>query len=775
MALQIDGGNDLMNDQFDIVKKDNTSPVKEDRFVISTVNDDNNDEKELDIRDISRTLLRHKLLIITVTLLVFLFSLVNTLMIKPTYKAATTIQINSDDPKVLEFDVEAGKARSSDTKDFYQTQYELLKSRALARLTIDSLSLEPQLSSPQTIVKKPFFAETLEKVKKLLSIKTKENESTIIKLGKPPIEDSLLANLTVTPVKNSRLVELSYIHTEPQMAATIVNSFAENFIRMNLNRRKDSTSFAEDFLQNEIANAKSKLEESEAKLVNFAKKENIIKTDGESGQNTTSQNMQVFNNALSTAVQERISAESKYKQAKALSGSQVLQDEGIQELKKNLFKLQSDYQEKLQIYKPGYPLMLQLENQINEIQTQINTTTKQTSQSIENALYADFLAAKQKEQDLQQKLSSQKDQLFDLQDKSIGYNTLQREVETNRNMYESLLQRIKEVNIAGSITNNNIAVVDPAITPFQQYSPNLKQNLLKGSLLGFIIGIALAFLLEFIDDRIKSQSDLEKILGLPILGTIPTLKSKKTTVFDYAFAALHEPKSALAESFRSLRTNLMFATREGLPRSLNITSSLPFEAKSSTCINLATVLAQANKRVLLVDADLRKPTLHQRFKLDNSIGLSNYLTHQADIHDATQSTIIPNVSVITAGPLTPNPVEVLSSDRLMEILNLVPVSFDIIILDSPPTIGLSDALLISNRVNATIMVAAFSQSKKRAILDGMKRLRHAQANVIGTIFTKVRGNDSSGYGYDYQYYYSYGNDTNETTHRHSSKNNKRLL
>lgn len=749
-----------MNEQLDIVKKDNSSLVKEGRFVLSTINDDDNDEKELDIRNIFRTLLRHKLLIITVTLLVFLFSVVSTLMIKPTYKAVTTIQINSDDPKVLAFDVEAGKAQSSDNKDFYQTQYELLKSRALARLTIDSLSLESQLISPQTTVKKSFFAETLEKAKQLLDIKSDKNESATVKLGKPPIEDNLLANLTVTPVKNSRLVELSYIHTDPQMAATIVNSLAENFIRMNLSRRKDSTSFAEDFLQNEIANAKSRLEESEAKLVKFAKKENIIKTDGEAGQNTTSQNMQAFNSALSTAVQERISAESKYKQAKALSGSQVLQDEGIQELKKSLFKLQSDYQEKLQIYKPGYPLMLQLENQINEIQTQIDSTTKQTSQSIENALYADFLAAKQKEQDLQQKLSSQKDQLFELQDKSIGYNTLQREVETNRNMYESLLQRIKEVNVAGSITNNNISVVDPAVIPFQQYSPNLKQKLLQGGLLGFFIGIVLAFLLEFIDDRIKSSSDLERLLELPILGTIPALKSKKTSVFDYAFAALREPKSALAESFRSLRTNLMFATREGLPRSLNITSSLPSEAKSSTCINLATVLGQANKRVLLVDADLRKPTLHQRFKLDNSIGLSNYLTHQADLQDAIQSTIIPNVSIITAGPLTPNPVEVLSSDRLVDILNLAPTSFDIILLDSPPTIGLSDSLLISNRVNATIMIAAFSQSKKRAILDGMKRLRHAQANVVGTIFTKVRGNDSSGYGYDYQYYYSYGNETN---------------
>jgi capsular exopolysaccharide synthesis family protein len=730
-----------------------TNPL--DNRDLNTQNEEQ-DNDEIDLRELWAVLKRRQGTIALIAVVIFIGTLIATLMMTPIYRANATLQINTEEQKVLNFGVEAGNSRPVDSKDFYQTQYELLKSRTLARMTIDDLSLESALKGEQ--LAKPFFTETLNNIKTSIYGEEKQDENTTApgKLGEYPVEDKFLENLTVAPVKNSQIVIVSYDHTDPQMATTITNSLADNFIKMNLGRRKEAASYAENFLKNELADAKSKLEESEAKLVKFAKKETIIHMDDEKQGSLTSQKMGDLNTALTEAEKDRITAESKFKQAQATGASKTLDNPTIQELKKNLAKLQGDFQEKLQIYKPGYPIMVQLQNQISELQAQINQEVSSIGSTITGSLQGDYLAAKQKENELRTNLDKQQNELLTLRDKSIGYNTLQREVETNRNMYEGLLQRIKEIGVAGGIGTNNISVVDPALVPYQKHKPNTKLNLALGLVLGLFLGTVVAFLIEFIDDRVKSSSDLERLLGLPLLGVTPAMKDKNTNVIDYSMASFKNPTSAIAESFRSLRTNLLFATRDGLPRSLNITSSLPSEAKSSTCINLATVLAQSGKRVLLVDADLRKPTAHQRFKLDNSVGLTSYLTHQADAAAVIQSTPIEGVSVITAGPLSPNPVELLSSERLQELFALVPEQFDIVILDSPPTIGLSDALLISNRVSATIMVAAFAQSKKRALLDSIKRLRQAHANVIGMIFTKVKGSDGSGYGYDYNYYYSYG-------------------
>lgn len=732
-------------------------PVPEQRFHAPVVTDyprqDDKDDDEIDLRELWSVLKRRKGTILLIAALVFVATLLITLMMTPIYRASITLQIDPEDKQLLNFDVEASTtARPLNDKDFYQTQYELLKSRTLARRTIDQLGLEPILKEEQ--LKKPFFEDTIASIKDSIFGDTPA-ESDTVTLGERPIEENFLENISVAPVKNSQIVTIYFDNENPQIAANVANALGNNFIQMNLERRANSASYAEDFLANQLADAKSKLEESEAKVVNFAKKESIIRMDDEKEGSLTSQKMGELNAALTEAEKDRIEAESKYKQAQASAGAaKVLDNPTVQELKKNLAKLQGDYQEKLQIYKPGYPLMVQLKHQIDELQAQITREVGRITSAISADLQANYLAAKQKEDQLRAELTKQKDELLNLRDKSIGYNTLQREVETNRNLYEGLLQRIKEIGIAGGIGTNNISIVDPAVVPYEKYKPNTKLNLALGLVLGLFLGTVAAFLIEFLDDRIKSSSDLERLLGLPILGITPALKGKD--VIEQSMATARQPTSALAESFRSLRTNLLFATREGIPRSLTITSSMPSEAKSSTCINLATALAQAGKRVLLVDADLRKPTVHQRFKLDNSQGLSNFLTHQAETYDVLQDTSIPGVTVITAGPLSPNPAELLSSSRMDELFALAPNDFDIVILDTPPTMGLADSLILSNRTSATVLVAAFGQSKKRALTDSLKRLRQAHANVIGLVFTKVKGGTGHNYDYDYNYYYSYG-------------------
>jgi capsular exopolysaccharide synthesis family protein len=292
--------------------------------------------------------------------------------------------------------------------------------------------------------------------------------------------------------------------------------------------------------------------------------------------------------------------------------------------------------------------------------------------------------------------------------------------------------------------------------PFSVFKPNLKLNLALGAVLGTFLGLVLAFLLEFMDDRIKSTEELDRLLGMPLLGIIP--KSKQKDPLKLAMMTQSEPRSAFAEAYRSLRTNLMFSTQQGTPGVLAITSAAASEGKSTSAVNIATVFSQAGNTVLLVDTDLRNPSIHKRLQLDNSKGLTNYLTGQDHIESVTQSCQIPDVYVITAGPMSPNPVELLASERLDQLLAMAKTdTFDMIILDMPPVLGLADALVISSRADATILSVAMGESKKQAVSGALKRLRHARANIIGTIANKTK--QGSGYGYNYNYdYYSYGTD-----------------
>lgn len=743
----------------------NLVPVQQQRAMVATGYDmsgppDDNGDDEIDLRELWTVIKRRKGTIALIFLLVSVLALLFTLMQTPLYRASVTLEINTDDKRVLDYDVEAnGAQRPSDSKDFYQTQYELLQSRNLADRVISKLKLEPRLKGEELV--KPFYADSLSEIKSWLSqlIPSNTSAKTATDIGERPVSDLLLENVTVSPIKNSRIVTVHYDDADPAMAATIANSLADNYINMNLERRADSTTYARKFLEEQLVQTKSKLEESENKLVQYAKDKSIYNTDDK--QNLVGQKLQELSAALTEAEKDRIAAESQYKQSMgSKSQDRVQSSMVIQQLKASKAKLQTDYQDKLKIYKPDYPLMQQLQSQINELDSQINSESSLERSTAQTTLKSDYMAAKQKEDQLKAEVDKYKAELLTTQDKSIGYNTLQREVETNRQLYEGLLQRVKEVSVAGLANTNNVSIVDPAIVPFAVFKPNLRLNLALGAVLGLFLGTVAAFLLEFLDDRIKSTDDLERVLPVPILGIAPSMgKGSRQKQQNYALLTVEKPTSAVAEAFRSLRTNLMFATRAGAPRVLNITSTDASEGKSSTSINLATAFAQAGKSVLLIDADLRKPSLHKHFKLDNSKGLTHYLVGQETLKGITQTSFIPEVYVITSGPLSPNPVELLSSERLVELVTFADspqCEFDIIILDSPPILGLADALVIGNRTHATLLVAAWNESRKRTLQAAFNRLRQARTNIIGVVMTKAKGSAGGDSYYNYDYYYSYG-------------------
>lgn len=739
-----------MSTQLPVLDGNRYAQPKEQYVVVNSEYEKHNAEDEIDLRELFLVLRRRKGTILLTTLVIFIIGFFVTLKIQPTYKATATIQIDSEDSaKVLNFDV--GITGDSGNSEFFQTQYELLKSRALASKVIKELKLDekkqPSDEAP-TIT-----AIILDKARDLVT--WGDDDRPDYQLGSYPVESKFNTGLSITPVKKSQIVAIGYESKDPQFATDAANAVAENFIVMTKERRMKASESAQKFVEKELKEAKAALEKAEQELADYAKKASIIQTGDENSQSLLSQVTTELNLASAQAEASRIEAEALFRQVQGSQGaSNALNSPAVQQHKSNLAQLQHDYDQNLQTYKPGHPKMRTLERGIRQAKQRLNREITANLSATRNLLESKYEAAKKMEKELKSKLDIQKAGLLNQRDKGIQYQSLLQKVIIKRKVNEGLLLRATEIKIASGVVTSNIAIVDPAILPYAAQKPNIKLNLALSSVLGLFMGVVIAFLLEFMDDRVKSSEELKRILGLAILGITPEVKGKDPIV--HSLATAKQPTSALAEAFRSLRTNLLFSSVEGVPKVVALTSAMPSEGKSSSCINLAAAFAQASNSVLIVDADMRKPTVHKRLKLDNSQGLSNYLTRQSEMGDVIQETIIEGVSAITAGPLSPNPSELLSGPRIEDVFKLAPHQFDIVILDCPPVMGLADALVLANKANATILVSAFGQTSKRAIQDAHERLKQARANLIGAVFTKVKSGGGYGYSYEYSTYYSYG-------------------
>jgi capsular exopolysaccharide synthesis family protein len=375
------------------------------------------------------------------------------------------------------------------------------------------------------------------------------------------------------------------------------------------------------------------------------------------------------------------------------------------------------------------------------------------------SVQARYQAKIREEAKLTQRIAELKEEALSLQDRSTDYETLRREVETNRELYDGLLQRMKEVGVAAGVGENNISVVDPATIPILPYKPDLKKNLAIAVALGLFLGILIAFLLEMLDDTAKTPEEVEALVGAAVLTLVPQISTKKhgLTEHEVGLLAFKDPKSALAEAARSLRTQLLFSTAEGAPKIMHFTSAGPGEGKTTTAVSVAIAFAQAGAKVLLIDADLRNPSLHRVFSLPNSVGLTNHIAGTAEPVEISQPTQVTRLFTITSGPLPPNPVELISGAKMLDLLSLSAERFDHVIIDGPPVLGLADALVLANLAKATLFVVDSEVTRKREIEGAVKRLYQANAYVLGAVLSKVgRAGKGYGYGYGYSYQYSYG-------------------
>lgn len=704
---------------------------------------ENEGDLGLYLKEYWRIAVKRRWVILSVLVTVLSLGMLRTLMMTPLYSATVRLQIDQNVAKVVEGGV--APTESAYDYDFLKTQFEILQSRAIAERVASNL----KLGEDQTFGGPSGFS-LVGAVRALLFPVPEEKEAPTRASKESAAAGVVLGNTLVRPVAGSRLVDITYADPNPARAQRLADAIAQAYIASNLDKRFQASAYAKTFLEDQLKQLKLRLEKSEEALLDFAQKEQIVVLSEKSS--IAENNLASANAALGTLTSERIKNEQLWKQLEATDAinlPQFLTNAVIDGLRGKRNALVTEYQEKLETFKPGYPAMVQINNKIREIDRQLATEVK----AIKDSYKAAFDASARQEGEMQQRIETLRNEALDLQQRLIQYNILKREVETNRSLYEGLLQRYKQVDVAAGVTANNVFVVDSAQMPGAPSSPRLSRALLLSFALGLGAGLAAAYVLEQLDDKVRSAEELEQITGLPTLGIIP--KVAKSDAVDEALA---DPRSPLSEAYRSLCTALQFSSESGLPKTIALTSASPAEGKSITSLAIAQHFARLGLNVLLVDADLRNPSLHTKLGLDNAIGLSNYLTGACEPPETFQRTQIPNLAFMATGPLPPNAADLLGGTRIHSLLSVGLEVFDLIVVDGPPVMGLADAALLASATSATLFVAGAGQAPSGAVRGALKRLQFARGHVMGTVLTKFDAKSAGyGYGYGHDYGYGYGN------------------
>ena len=674
---------------------------------------------ELNLATIWRIISEWRWLILGAVAVALAGAVVITFLTTPLYRASAVIEIN---PPAIQIMEESKAKTTSNDREYLATQYGLLASKSLAERVAQELNLASNAA--------------------FLDVEADRGTRLKIATG------MLMQNFEVDPVQGSRLVRISYTSPSAPLAGQITNSFADNFITSNLERSYEASSYARQFLQRQIANVKGELEKSEKGLIAYAQTQGIINTaTGEKGGASDVNSLEgaslvALNEALAEATSKRIATEQAYNQTRAI-GTTAEVAESTAPLRAQRATLQAEYQEKLATFRPDYPDMVRLRTRIEALDAAIGREAGTVSGGRTNSALAAYRAAVAEERSLQAKVNQYKGAVLDLRNRGVQYTILQREVDTNRALYDALLQRYKEIGVAGGIGTNTVSVIDRAETPGGPYRPNLMLNLLIGFVLGLLGGVGAALALEFLNDTIKTPDDVRDKLKLASLGVIPKKKGAEAVSEE-----LKDQSSAISEAYFSLRTSIQFTTETGAPRSLLITSTRAAEGKSSTTLALAQNFARLGNKVLLVDADLRKPAFVTG--LDPDEGLSKLLTNTDPLDQHVLATQFENLSLLPCGPLPPNPAELLASPRLRAILAEAMNRFDMVIVDGPPVLGLADAPLLAGACRATLLVVESGKTRTKAAIDAINRLRAAGGHLVGAVLTKFR-QQAHGYGYGYGY------------------------
>lgn len=699
-----------------------------------------------DLAHIWSSIYRSRFAILTCIVAGLALALIVTLLVSPVYRGEATVEIQREAQRVLGTEERAEAEAASEAERFLETQIGIIVSRSTTEAVANALGL---YNNPEFLT--AMNVDPDDAPRGVLSPEESRREL---------VNQTLLRNLSADLSRGTRIAMIAFESPDPRLAAKIANSYADNFVKLNLSRRFNASRYSLDFLRGQLREAQQRLAESERRAVQYARNSRII----EPGSVTTQQNgvqtaqnsgsltastLVQLNDQAAQATARRIAAEEKWRRTQStnvLNLPEVLANPAIQELVQQRAELQGQYEEQLQRRKADYPAVRQAAARIAEISSQINTLAS----NIRNSIQQDYRVALAQEEGILSQVNNLKGAALDEQGRGIQLSILRREVQNNRQQFDTLFARYNQLNAESGVQTNNLAIVDEAEVPTKPVSPKLALNLALGLLLGILAAVAFVLGREHLFDVVRTPDDVSERLHVPLLGAVPLSTDIE--------ADLRDNKSAVLEAVSTIRTNLSLSSAAGFPKTVLVTSTVASEGKSTICYALARSLGRLGKRVILVDADLRRPNVHRLIEQERGAGTSTVLVQEAALDDAILRGHFPNVDFLLGGPTPTAPADLLAGPGFKALIEELEQRYDHVLIDSAPVLGLADAPIVSARSDGTVYVVEAGRSRVRAVRTGIGRLAGTGGTVLGVVLSRFDpAKQGFSYSYDEAYSYRYGN------------------
>ncbi len=725
------------------------------------------EDQELNLREYLLVLVKRRWMIFIVLALVVTGVTIYSFRQTPLYRSTASLYIDRSGYAFVP-DVISEAYNWQQYESFFNTQYKLLKSKSLARRVIDRLHLTSIDLAPPA--KKANAKTTLVGEKREEEIKH--------------LTGQLLGMVEIAPVKGTNLCEIIFTTPDAKLSMTLANAWAEEYVEYSLASQYEYTQKAEELLSEQVKTIQGEIAEKEKSLQNYSLEKEVVKLDQD--RSMSSKTLEDLNNAMSVATQERISKEVHYKDLQFRSMDampDVTTSHIVQQLKTEHASLEQQYTEKSRTYKPDYPEMVRLKSQLDQLEKRLDQETTEIYKKVLATAHSQYQEALQNENALKNQMQNFKRESAETYRKEFSYGRLASEIDGKKQLLESLLKRQNETDVSAQLTEKKattIRVVDRAEMPSGIFEPNIKRNLLYSVLIGFVVAVSLSFLLEYFDRTIKTADDVDRYVHVPFLGVVPRyvfgeeeenngsikpvikrLGSSRQSPAD--LMSLHDPDSMVTEAFRTVRTSLLLSFPGAPPHDILITSSRPGEGKTFIACNLAISLAQMQKRVALIDADMRNPRIHAIWNVPNDIGLSGYLTSDAPLEDVLRPTNVQGLSLITSGRKTPRPAELLSSSRMEHLIEGLRENFDHVILDTPPLMPVADSFILAAKCSCVVMVIRGGETPREVVQMAHRKLVKSDAVLAGAVLNSIDLSDPY-YYYSYfsNYPYTYAKEENQT-------------